>query len=129
VCDVKESFSKSLKYPPIVPFHRLSSLIKMQQVLAYYIRFSPRARHQPVLTEPHARAELNYVLSIDVKETQRIYFFNFSKQLVSSQMITSESLAQIAPFVDNDGLICVGGRLKSKHPILLPLSAHMLLNY
>ncbi|CAI6369436.1 unnamed protein product [Macrosiphum euphorbiae] len=118
-------------HPSIEPFHRFSSLIKMQRVLAYCIRFSPRSRHRPVLTGPLTRAELNYVLIIAVKETQKIYFSNLWKQLTTSQMITPASLAQLAPFVDNDGLIRVGGRLRysalnedAKHPILLPHSAH-----
>jgi len=116
----------------IEPFHRFSSLIKMQRVLAYCLRFSHQARHLPVLTGPLTRAELNYVLIIAVKVTQRIYFYNLWKQLTTSQIITPPSLTQLAPFVNNDGLIRVGGRLRysalskdAKHPILLLHSVHV----
>jgi len=115
-------------HPLIEPFHRFSSLIKMQRVLAYCFRFS----HRPALAGPLTRAELNYVLTTAVKETQRIYFSNLWKQLTTSQIITPASLAQLAPFIDKDGLIRVGGRLRysalsedAKHPILLPHSAHV----
>ncbi|XP_060871366.1 uncharacterized protein LOC132945610 [Metopolophium dirhodum] len=119
-------------HPSIEPIHRFSSLIKMQRVLAYCLRFSSRSRHRSVLAGPLTRAELNNVLIIAIKETQRVYFSDLWKQLTTSQMITPASLAQLAPFVDNDGLIRVGGRLRysaltedAKHPILLPHSAHV----
>ncbi|XP_022164862.1 uncharacterized protein LOC111029924 [Myzus persicae] len=114
--------------PPIEPFHRFSSIVKMQGVLAYCFHFSRR----PVLTGPLTRAESDHVLTTAVRETQRIYFSSLRKQLTTSQMITPASLAQLAPFFDNDGLIRVGGRLRYsalsedvKHPILLPHSAHV----
>jgi len=45
----------------IESFHRFSSLIKMQRVLAFCLRFSPRPKHRPILIRPLTRAELNYV--------------------------------------------------------------------
>jgi len=100
----------------------------MQRVLAYFLRLS----HRPVIIGPLTRAELNYVLTTAVKETQNIYFSNLWQQLTTSQMITAASLAQLAPFIDKDGLIRVGGRLRysalsedAKHPFLLPNSAHI----
>jgi len=88
-------------YTPIVlfQFSPVSSLIKMQRVLAYCIRFSFRARHQPVLTEPFARTELNYFLTTGIKETQRIYYFNLRKQIVTSQMIISLHWLNLLHFI------------------------------
>lgn len=43
-------------HPPIESFHRFSSLTKMQRVLTYCLRFSPRTSHKPVLTGPLTRA-------------------------------------------------------------------------
>ncbi|XP_008183572.1 uncharacterized protein LOC103309580 [Acyrthosiphon pisum] len=83
--------------PPIEPFQRFSSLIKMQRVLAYCLCFSPRSRHRPVVTGLLTRVELNHVLTTAVKETQRIFFSNLWKQLTTSQIITPPPLALNLP--------------------------------
>lgn len=79
---------------------------------------------------PLTYVELNKVLMIIIKMTQTCYFLSLFKELTdSSSIVTPASLAQLAPFVDDQGIIRVSGRLRfsslcfnAKHPILIPKS-------
>lgn len=117
---------------PIEPFQRFSSLNRMQRVLSYCLRFSRRAQKRCCQTGPITWSELNYVLIIAIQITQTHYFSTLIKQINNSQTIFPASLAQLAPFKDQEGLVRVGGRLRfsslnedAKHPFLLPSKAHI----
>lgn len=114
------------------PFHRFSSLTKMQRVLAYVFRFFHRLRRQPLRIGPVTLPEYDNILLIAIQQTQRQYFPNLLRQLNNSSIVTPPSLAQLAPFVDYRGIVRVGGRLRfsslnhdAKHPILLPRTSHL----
>jgi len=77
-------------------------------------------------------AEQYQALHRVIKYTQQIYYFNLYKQIAAHRDIVPVTLAQLAPYVDQAGLIRVGGRLKystldydAKHPILLPQRCHL----
>lgn len=62
--------------------------------------------------------------------TQRQYFVNVFDALSSQTKISCRSIARLVPFIDNQCIIRVGGRLrnsertfKQKHPMLLPKNA------
>ncbi|XP_025191634.1 uncharacterized protein LOC112591908 [Melanaphis sacchari] len=61
-----------------------------------------------------------------------MYYSNLHKQIAAYRDIAPATLAQLAPYVDQVGLIRVGGRLKhstlddnAKHSILLPQRCHL----
>lgn len=110
---------------------RFSSISRMQRVLSYCIRFTDRARKRSTPTGPISHAEYNQVLHRIIKYTQQIHFSDLYKQIHKRMDIVPSTMAQLAPFVDQVGLIRVGGRLrhsklneKTKHPILLPQRCH-----
>ncbi|XP_060871447.1 uncharacterized protein LOC132945707 [Metopolophium dirhodum] len=121
-------------HPPSLEFiDRFSSLGKMLRVLSYILRYlCHRLRRQPVRVGPITFTERERSLSIAVQRTQQVYFSDLRKMLKSESMISPPSLAQLAPYVDEKGIIRVGGRLRfasasqdAKHPILLPRSSHL----
>lgn len=77
-------------------------------------------------------AERERSLSIVVQRTQQHFFSDLFKALKNKSMITPPSLAQLAPYIDDNYIVRVGGRLRfsstsydAKHPILLPRSSHL----
>lgn len=112
---------------------RFSSLTKMQRTLAYVVRFADSCRRKTVERGPLTRTELNHVMFIATRLTQDCYWSELRRQLSkASSPVTPSSLAQLSPFIDPEGLIRVGGRLRfsllteeAKHPILLPKTAYL----
>jgi len=109
-------------------FNRFSTLNRMQRVTAYMIRFGRYTRRLSVQVGPLSREELDEALEIIIRSTQIRYLSNLFHSLqIKDSKITPRSIAQLAPFLDEKGIIRVGGRLqKSKamfdtqFPILLP---------
>ncbi|XP_050056095.1 uncharacterized protein LOC126549771 [Aphis gossypii] len=107
---------------------RFSSLTRMQRVLSHCYRFIQKARRKFTTDGPISCHEAENILNKCVKFTQNSHWPQLSKQLMNPQAtITPSSLAQLAPFLDPNGIIRVGGRLKfstldesAKHPVLLP---------
>lgn len=67
-----------------------------------------------------------------IKIIQASHFSRELNELINKRSITKGSLAALNPFIDDDKVIRVGGRLKGstltftqKHPIILP-SRHFL---
>jgi len=112
---------------------RFSVLRKMQRVLAYCLRFVDKARQRPVVSGPIIWKEYENVLIKVARYTQTLYYVELHHQLgTPNSVVTPSSLTQLAPFVDAQGVIRVGGRLQhsdlnidAKHPILLPKSSHL----
>eukprot|EP00102_Acyrthosiphon_pisum_P021653 XP_016658863.1 PREDICTED: uncharacterized protein LOC103309027 [Acyrthosiphon pisum] len=112
---------------------RFSSLDKMLRVLSYISRYlSHRLRRQPIRVGPITFAERQTSLSITVQRTQQYYFADLIKTLKNKSTITPPSLAQLAPYIDDNNIVRVGGRLRfsgasydAKHPMLLPRSSHL----
>ncbi|GJQ70763.1 hypothetical protein Trydic_g23054, partial [Trypoxylus dichotomus] len=119
-------------------FERYSDLNKLIRVVAYCLRFTNniRARIRKNTTD----CELQYLTSQELNQammvlTKRVQVQTFRKeyqQLQNSQKIDSKSnLLCLNPFMDNHGIMRVGGRLKhsnipydQKHQILLPAKHH-----
>lgn len=111
---------------------RFSSLSLMQRVIGYCLRFINRARKRPASSGPISLAEQHQALYRTIKYTQKMYYSDLHKQIATHREIAPATLAQLAPYVDQAGLIRVGGRLKystlddnAKHPILLPQRCHL----
>ncbi|KAB0790000.1 hypothetical protein PPYR_15709, partial [Photinus pyralis] len=121
---------------------RYSSLTKLKRVTAYCLRFCHNCRCQ--------RVEKRYgLLNLDeieeaftklLKICQDQHFKDETDRLKKNQSISKGSrLLSLTPFIGNDGLLRVGGRLthadvpfNQRHPIILP-SSHtlttMIINY
>ncbi|XP_072389428.1 uncharacterized protein [Diabrotica undecimpunctata] len=115
-------------------FSRFSSYSKLLRTTAYIYRFSFNARNSSdkklgILSPDELR-------SASISIFKAIQSLKFSKEIleIKTQGITSnKSLITLNPFLNADGLLCVGGRLKNanipyeqKHPILLPSNSHII---
>lgn len=111
-------------------FERYSNLTKLQRIVAYCLRFRNNARLPMEARQGNSLTiqELADSTKILIKITQAQSFADDLYSLQQSRKLKSGSkLASLDPFLDNDGIIRVGGRLKyaklafnHKHPILLP---------
>lgn len=113
---------------------RFSTLTRLQRSTAYSLRFIyARFLKEPCPKTPLSCIELNCAMRVLVRITQNMYFSTLFTQLsIPNTVITSLTVAQLAPFLDDDGLIWVGGRLRhsslspdAKHPYLLSKFSHL----
>lgn len=120
---------------------RFSTLPRMQRSFGYVLRFVYSALlKQPRVSSSLSLSELNRAVLFAVRLTQKAHFHDLLRQLATpNKIITPSTTAQLAPFLDKQGLIRVGGRLKNsllgeeaKYPLLLPKSSHftsLLINH
>ncbi|CAI6344950.1 unnamed protein product [Macrosiphum euphorbiae] len=110
---------------------QFSSLKRMQRVVAFMLRFVNRARKLPIHDGPIQYTETEEAMLHIVRMTQRSYFANLFNTLKSqTSKVSPRSIAQLAPFVDKNHIIRVGGRLRqsqvpfeTQNPILIPKSS------
>ncbi|XP_033214076.1 uncharacterized protein LOC117171133 [Belonocnema kinseyi] len=106
-----------------------SSYETLKRVIAYCMRFKFQKRHQGPLTVK----ELENAEKTIIKLIQYIEFTAEISNLKKGKEIHPESkLLSLTPFLDNDDILRVGGRLEKsdlaysqKHPILLPRSQYV----
>jgi hypothetical protein len=108
---------------------RFSSLRKLQRVLSYCLRFAENCR-KPITkhTGPLKVSGLQRSMLIILKNVQYQAFSTEIKELEGGRQVSKKSrLISLNPFLDDSGLIRVGGRLRNsgahsdvKHPIVLP---------
>lgn len=121
------SHSTCVQEIPDFEFSKYSSLVNLQRILAYCLRFIQRLKNNNVPVGPLTTAELNDALNKLVKMSQiqsftkDYYLLNFKRSLSNSS-----SLLCLKPYCDETGLIRVGGRIQNadvpeeqKHPALL----------
>ncbi|XP_008185462.1 uncharacterized protein LOC103310096 [Acyrthosiphon pisum] len=114
-------------------FDRFSDYDRMFRVVAYMHRFSDTCRRR---TEPNPpaflrKSELDRAARVLVVASQRVHFSVLLRELSDRSRISAKPLARLSPFVDPDGVIRVGGRLRHsmlscdcKHPILIAKRSH-----
>lgn len=109
---------------------KYSNFVKLQRVVAYCLRFRFNAvrprdkRDSGSLTA----TEMQRSLLVLIKTVQEQEFCNEIRDLKNRRMVSKNSkIVSLYPFIDVDGLIRVGGRLRNaevdydqKHPIILP---------
>lgn len=107
-------------------FNRFSSLVMLQSVVAYCIRFAHNARNPTkkilgVLTVQERKSALDRLLKL-VQQTE----FAADLDSLKRNKQSSTRLRRLFPFVDNAGLLRIGGRLEhsslpfqTKHPVVL----------
>jgi len=108
---------------------RHSNLNKICRILAYCLRFS-KARKSNPFTSLVTCEESSFALNMMCKTVQKTDFPEEYRALSKGKTIkTTSNLLSLSPFIDTNGLMRVGGRLKNAnlpfdtcHPILLPRS-------
>lgn len=111
-------------------FERFSNLSRLQRCVAYCLRFKTNALRPAVSRKFNALSveELNNSLHILIKTAQSEVFAQDIADLRKHKSINTKSkLLPLSPFLDEEGLLRVGGRLQNstftrnkKHPCLLP---------
>ncbi|XP_067208500.1 uncharacterized protein [Linepithema humile] len=103
--------------------NKYSSYLKLLRIVAYCLRVLPTNKYTgSLIAEEINRAEIRVL-----KILQNTQFYDEMKKLADKVSINKGKLANLNPFLDENGLIRVGGRLQKselsfgqKHPILLP---------
>ena len=101
--------------------NRVSSWFKIKRIIATILLWHQK-KSKPLTTEIIQAAELKII-----KHHQQTYFYHEIQQLTRGKLVNKTSnLYNLNPFVDNLGILRVGGRLKQstiefkiKHPIII----------
>lgn len=117
-------------HPLLILSLRISTWAKLLRAIVYIYRFInklPRSQSKYITTE-----DLNFAEVTIIKALQMQYFTDEIKKLTAGKQ-SSSAINKLMPFLDNDGLIRVGGRLRhtdltydQQHPILLPRKHHVI---
>ncbi|XP_076661131.1 uncharacterized protein LOC143365016 [Halictus rubicundus] len=108
---------------------RYSCIDRLRRIISYCLRFRPTNRK----TGSISIQELERANEIIIKSTQTNAFSEEIAALKSKAGLNPKSkLLSLNPFIDEQGILRVGGRLQysdleynTKHPILLPKSHHI----
>jgi len=114
---------------------RFSNLNRLLRVAAYCRQFVYNCRHQLANRQFTALTtqDLDQTLTSCVKLVQQISYGQEIKDLLESQEVsTTSSLKTLHPFIDDKGILRVGGRLQQStlpyhviHQIILPPKHHL----
>ncbi|KAG7300051.1 hypothetical protein JYU34_015583 [Plutella xylostella] len=109
-------------------FNKYSDLNKLQRIVAYILRFKNNCLNKNGnMMGSLTPIELNDALNIIIRSVQRKYLSNEIESLLNEKPIKS-NLSSLHPFLDQYGILRVGGRLQNAsnityekmHPIILP---------
>lgn len=113
---------------------RFSSYVHMIRVMALVRRFSSRCRGKKFPEIYLTRSELDQAALAVIRSSQAYAFGQLRHELTNSTPVSVRPLARLRPFINDRGIICVGGRLSHSHlsdeqkfPILLSTSSHLAL--
>ena len=113
---------------------KYSSMAKLQRHIAYLLRFLYNLKNKAnKFIGPLSEAELDASTRRIIQLTQSAEFFKEIGHLKHGEKIDDGSrLIPLNPFVDNQGILRVSGRLvhlelsyEQKHPILMPANHHI----
>ncbi|XP_015367520.1 PREDICTED: uncharacterized protein LOC107164278 [Diuraphis noxia] len=115
-------------------FNRFSSYTQMIRVVARVKRFIYCCRHGRPLVQNSwlSRSDLDAAIVTITRSAQQFAFPALHRELSVNSEVSNSVLARLRPFINEKGLICVGGRLRysdlpeaQKFPMLLPKSSHL----
>lgn len=115
-------------------FQRFSKFARLQRTFAYVLRFVNNCKnYKPKLSGPLSVEELQGSLTALIRCIQTEHFSEEIAQLESGQPLKNASIQSLCPFLDDQRLLRVGGRLhnapvpyEQKHPLLLPPKIHFV---
>lgn len=110
-------------------FEKYSSIGKLRRLVAYALRF----KRNNTFKGPLSATELDLANQRIIKTVQESAFPNEIKELQGDQVLSkNHKFKALDPFIDERGLLRVGGRLKNafipysqKHPLLIPKGHHV----
>ena len=115
--------------------YKFSSLNKLIRITSACFRFISRLRKLPVSLPliSHTPKDLEKARIFWIKMTQAIYFNHELEVISSNSMLpSSHAFSQLTAFIDEQGVIRVGGRLRNahidyegKHPAILPRNSRL----
>ena len=95
-----------------------SNWLKMQRALAWLLRFA--ACHVRPVLGPLQLSEIKRAKIALIKQAQRQYYSKEIYQLSSGKTVNKScALSALSPFLDDDGIMRVGGRT-GEHPFIIP---------
>lgn len=117
----------------VVVIENYSNLSKLERVVAYCLRFVNNCKNKENrMTGPLSSKEICQAVIILVKISQRESFASEIACLKRNTPIEKNRLSRLSPFIDENGILRVGGRLSQshftydkKHPILLCSKHHL----
>nr|CAH7733895.1 unnamed protein product [Callosobruchus chinensis] len=120
--------SRNLNVEGTINFDRFSNYMRLVRSIAYCFRFYRNCKKFEAKFDCLSREELHAATLAVVKIIQRQHFQQDYVALSSGiSLHRKSSLLCLNPFIDNDGVIRVGGRLSNsaysydkQHPMLLP---------
>ena len=117
------------------PFTRFSSLLRLERVIARCLRFRHRLSDSDRLPSSEALTfrELEVAFIRCVFWVQQSYFVDDIRCLSTRATVGRNSLLRkLAPFIDQHGVLRIGGRLQEsglphseRHPVILPKQCHL----
>lgn len=120
--------SSATDEPLCVPMvQRFSDLLKLQHTTALVLRICPSNRAQRG-SSFITTAELQNAMNLHIRQAQQTYLGPELKLLQNQRTLSSSSsLASLNPYLDENGLIRVAGRLRNsalsfgqRHPVIIP---------
>lgn len=119
---------------------RFSSLIRLQRVSAYLLRYvrnlRSKVQQQPSkYSGPLSAVEMQEALNVWIRDIQQYHFWEEINSLTKNKKLSSTSkLIKLNPFVDKSGILRVAGRLQNakipeshKQQVILPADCHLTL--
>ena len=97
---------------------------KAISIISVWIRLKQLLLKRPPLSPQEVSKQAKLLL---IKQAQRFYQSQSNRLLSGEQLLLKDPLSNLSPFIDNEGLIRVGGKLSNanfpydvKYPVLLP---------
>ncbi|XP_017469917.1 PREDICTED: uncharacterized protein LOC108361720 [Rhagoletis zephyria] len=132
--ELRPKYALLIAQSSIFDFERFSSFLKLKRVVAWVLRYIHYSKSRPSQPDTSSKyglmtSELDAAERIICRHSQREIFVNEVIRLEKGLSLPSESpLYKLSPWIDNEGLLRVHGRLDAvswlaydtKHPIILP---------
>lgn len=120
---------------PVLNLVAFSSWTRLLKVTAWIVRFVYNARHRHAKrTGPLQAEEINDAEMCWIKYQQSVSFVEEVQALKATRLVASNSkIANLNPYLAEDGIIRVGGRLQlsnlphaAKHQVVLPYDGQLV---
>lgn len=115
----------------VLPLKKYSSFQRLQRIVAYCYPFAHNCWGKTKISTPLTARELQAATIAIVQEVQREAYPNEFSMLSNNEAVRKGNLAPLNPFLDDNRVIRLNGRLEKsnlpyheKHPMILPKNHH-----
>ena len=123
-CAYQPTRDNEMKIDPVYQIcQHFSNWSKMKRALAWLLRFVKCLKYKDFQSKPPylTAAEVKHAQTVLIKTAQAFgYPEEVHKLSQKKDVKKSSSLTSLKPYLDVDGLICVGGRIHNQHPYIIP---------